>query len=257
LVAVFLGGAAEEVAAETFERLLQLLVACEVQRAEVVDERGEAVQRSLVDAVLRAVDAAEEREAGACDAGLHPGFDQGECLEGFLWDEAFVPELNESVGDVCGIEPEVFGIEFFATAPVADGGCDKDSPAADAIEEGLIGIVGVGGVHVIIGGWFVVGVGLLVWFSGVKGNARTSRDDRAGVGCAAYGGGGLCGTAELDPADDGGGEYQDAEDEWPKSAFFLSPLGVRIAHVTPSIACTLAASRPDALRGALRSRLAC
>ena len=41
LVAVFLGGAAEEVAAEAFECLLQLLVTGEVQRAEVVDERGE------------------------------------------------------------------------------------------------------------------------------------------------------------------------------------------------------------------------
>ena len=49
-----------------------------------------------------------------------------------------MPELDEPIGDVCGIEPEVLGIKFFATAPIAAGGCDKDSPAADAVEESMI-----------------------------------------------------------------------------------------------------------------------
>ena len=44
-------------------------------------------------------------------------------------------ELDESVGNVCGIKPEVFGAEFLATAPVTDGGGDKDSPAAHGVEE--------------------------------------------------------------------------------------------------------------------------
>ena len=39
-------------------------------------------------------------------------------------------EEDESVGDVCGIEPSVLGIETLAPASVRDAGCDKDSPAA-------------------------------------------------------------------------------------------------------------------------------
>jgi hypothetical protein len=61
---------------------------------------------------------------------------------------------------VCGIEAEVFGVEAFATAPVTDGGGDKDSPAANGVEE-----VGVGGVGIHGGDW-LVGGGL--WFSGEK-----------------------------------------------------------------------------------------
>jgi hypothetical protein len=49
-----------------------------------------------------------------------------------------VTELDESVTDICGIKPEVFGIEAFATAPVTDGSCDKDSPAAHGVEKGLV-----------------------------------------------------------------------------------------------------------------------
>ena len=52
LIAVFLGAAAEKIAAEAFERLLQLLVTGEVQRAEAVDERREPVERALVNAVF-------------------------------------------------------------------------------------------------------------------------------------------------------------------------------------------------------------
>ena len=33
-------------------------------------------------------------------------------------------ELDEPVGDVGGIRPEVFRVEAFATAPVTDGSCD-------------------------------------------------------------------------------------------------------------------------------------
>jgi hypothetical protein len=53
-----------------------------------------------------------------------------------------VTELDKSVGNVCGIEAEVFGVEAFATAPVTDGGCDKDSTAAYGVEEcGVLGTV--------------------------------------------------------------------------------------------------------------------
>jgi hypothetical protein len=82
-----------------------------------------------------AADASQEREAGAFDGGLHPGFDQGECLERVARDQAFVTELDEPVGDVCGIEPEVFGLSFLQPAPVTDGGGDKHSPAAHGVEE--------------------------------------------------------------------------------------------------------------------------
>jgi hypothetical protein len=43
-------------------------------------------------------------------------------LERVAWDEPFVAELDQPVGDVCGIKAEVFGVESFATAPVTDGG---------------------------------------------------------------------------------------------------------------------------------------
>ncbi len=54
-------------------------------------------------------------------------------------------ELDQPVGDVRGIKPEVFGIEPLTTPPVTDGGGDKDAPAADAVEEGLV--LGIGGIH--------------------------------------------------------------------------------------------------------------
>jgi hypothetical protein len=46
-----------------------------------------------------------------------------------------VTKLNESVGYVCGIKPEVFGAELFAPTPVTDGSGDKDSTAAHGIKE--------------------------------------------------------------------------------------------------------------------------
>jgi hypothetical protein len=59
VVAIVLGAAGEQIAAEAFEGRFELLVACEVQRAEAVDERGQAVERALVDAVFRSVDGGE------------------------------------------------------------------------------------------------------------------------------------------------------------------------------------------------------
>jgi hypothetical protein len=53
-----------------------------------------------------------------------------------------VPELDQAVGYIRRIKTEVFGIEAFATAPVTDGGCDKNSTAAYGVEEGGLGLVG-------------------------------------------------------------------------------------------------------------------
>ena len=66
VVAVFLGRAAEELSAEAFERLLKLLITSKVQRAEVVDERGEAVERALMDAVAATVDGGQNLTSEAC-----------------------------------------------------------------------------------------------------------------------------------------------------------------------------------------------
>ena len=49
-------------------------------------------------------------------------------------------KLDEPVGNVRGIKPQIFGAEFLAPAPVTDGRCDKDSPAAHGVEE--VGVVG-------------------------------------------------------------------------------------------------------------------
>ncbi len=76
-----------------------------------------------------------------------------------------MPELDEPVGDVCGIEAKVFGIEPLASAPVTDRCCDEDSAAADAIEERLI-LGTVGWIHDMMLVWWLVGV-----FRG-KWNAR-------------------------------------------------------------------------------------
>jgi hypothetical protein len=46
-----------------------------------------------------------------------------------------VTKLDEPVGNMCRIKPEVFGAELFAPTPVTDGGGDKDSTAAHGIEE--------------------------------------------------------------------------------------------------------------------------
>ena len=119
----------------------QRAVAChEVERglaelvAEFFDTVGQLAQARVGN---EASDAAQEREAGAFDGGLHPGFDEREGLERVARDEAFVTKLDEPVGDVCGIKPEVLGIEPLATAAVTDGGGDKNSPAAHGVETGL------------------------------------------------------------------------------------------------------------------------
>jgi len=71
-------------------------------------------------------------------------------------------ELDEPVGHVRRIEPEVFRAEFLATAPVTDGGRDKDSPAANAIEERHGCLVWIHGV--LVGGvLFVLGKEIRPW----------------------------------------------------------------------------------------------
>jgi hypothetical protein len=54
---------------EASECLLKLLVASDVQRTEVLDERGEAIGRALVDAVPAAVDGGEHLGGKTC--GFH------------------------------------------------------------------------------------------------------------------------------------------------------------------------------------------
>ena len=72
-----------------------------------------------------AADPAEERKAGAFHGGLHPGFDEGERLQGIARDEALVTELDEPVGNVRGIQPEflsrgtVFPITGTSACPAA------------------------------------------------------------------------------------------------------------------------------------------
>ena len=72
---------------------------------------GEIAEPGIGD---EAADASQERKAGTFDGGLHPGFDQGEGLERVARDGAFVTELDQPVGNVCGIKSEVFGIEPLA-----------------------------------------------------------------------------------------------------------------------------------------------
>ena len=129
-------------------RIASYEVQCGIAKlvAEFVELVGEITEAGVRN---EASDTAQEREAGAFDGGLHPGFDQGEGRERVTRDEAFVTKLDESVGNVSGIKAEVFGIEAFATAPVTDGGCDKDSTAADAVEE--CGVLSMVLIHMNLG----------------------------------------------------------------------------------------------------------
>ena len=64
-------------------------------------------------------------------------------------------ELDEPVCYVCGIETQVFGTEFLATAPVTNGGCDEDSTAAHGVEEVGVVIWIHDDVRLCFGCWFV------------------------------------------------------------------------------------------------------
>ena len=103
--------------------------------AELFELVGEVTEARVGN---KATDATQEREAGAFDGGIGSGFNESECREGIARDEPLVAELDETIADMGGIEPEVFGIEAFATAPLTDGGGDEHSAPADAIEKRLI-----------------------------------------------------------------------------------------------------------------------
>ncbi len=59
-------------------------------------------------------------------------------------------KLDQPVGDVGGVEAEVFGVEALAAAPVADGGGAEDAAAADGFEKRQVVLL-LG--HVV--GWLV------------------------------------------------------------------------------------------------------
>ena len=77
VVAVVLGAARKQVAAETLQRRLQLLVAGEVQGLETVDERGQPVECTLVEAVFRAVDGDDLVIGGRAGGRVETGYPEG------------------------------------------------------------------------------------------------------------------------------------------------------------------------------------
>ena len=114
------------VAGDEVERGLAELV------AEFVEAIGQTDEPGIRD---EASDATEKREACAFDHGVSTRFDEREGRECFAWDEALVTELDEPVTHGGRVEPEVFGLEAFAPAPVTDAGVAEHSPAAHGFEE--------------------------------------------------------------------------------------------------------------------------
>jgi hypothetical protein len=50
-----------------------------------------------------------------------------------------VAETNEPVGNILGIESQIFGFELLATAPEADADIDENALAREHVEQVAIG----------------------------------------------------------------------------------------------------------------------
>jgi len=66
---------------------------------------------------------------------LSAAFDQGQVGCGILWQEPFMAKADQPVGYIISTQPDVFGPEFLASAPVADAHIDQDSLAREHVEE--------------------------------------------------------------------------------------------------------------------------
>ena len=90
-------------------------------------------------------EAIEEGEGVAFHERVRPAFDQGEISRGFLGQKPLVTQADQPVGNVLRVEPEIFGPQLLAAAPVAHADIDEHSLVREHIEE--CGVVGVIGMH--------------------------------------------------------------------------------------------------------------
>jgi hypothetical protein len=76
----------------------------------------------------------EKRKRVAFDERMGAAFDQGEAGGGFPGEEPLVAEADQPVGHHIGFEPDVFGPEFLAAAPVAHADVDEHALTGEDVE---------------------------------------------------------------------------------------------------------------------------
>lgn len=79
--------------------------------------------------------------------------DKAEAGQGITGEQAFVPETDEAVGHLVGVEAQVFGPELLRRPPVADADIDQNALAGEGVEYAVCG-------H----GWGLLSCGLGVHF---------------------------------------------------------------------------------------------
>jgi hypothetical protein len=67
------------------------------------------------------------------------GFNQGEIRKRVAWNQAFVPELNQTVGYLGWIKAEVFRLEPLAAPPVSDRYGYEHAALADGVKKRIVG----------------------------------------------------------------------------------------------------------------------
>ena len=83
----------------------------------------------------------EERERVAVDERMGAALDEREVGGGGFGQKPFVAEADQPVGDSVGREPEIFGPEFLAAAPVAHADVDEHALAGEDVEQVVHGMV--------------------------------------------------------------------------------------------------------------------
>ena len=91
-------------------------------------------------------EAVEEWKRVRFDERVGAALDERQRRRGLAGQEPFVPEADEAITDGIGFQPDVFGPEFLASAPVAHADGEQDSLTRQHVEEfvRLVVIHGVG-----------------------------------------------------------------------------------------------------------------
>jgi hypothetical protein len=79
-------------------------------------------------------EAIEERERVAFHQGMSPAFYQGKMGGRVPGQEPFVAKADQPVGNCSLVQPDILGLELFATAPVADRDIQEHTFAGQDIE---------------------------------------------------------------------------------------------------------------------------
>jgi len=80
----------------------------------------------------------QKRKRIGFDERMGAPFDESEIGGGFLGQKPLVTEADESVGHSIGLEPDVFGPEFLAAAPVAHADVDEHTLTGEDVEQVVV-----------------------------------------------------------------------------------------------------------------------